>query len=375
MGAANLLSVSSALHKDVTIDVAQLNSQAVTIPKAFIDKAKDKVDNINIATKDAEVSINKNSLISSDIAGASNITVQVNKLSSAQIDDTKNIDPVYKTLIQNGNYPVLDMQIKADDKNIHNFNTDSPLTITVPYTLAAGQSESDIAVFYIDETGKVQMIPAANLKYDKDKKQVIFTTSHFSKYVVMPKVLQDNFKDISKNYSWAEEAIHKMFSAGIINGKNNITFAPGDKVTRAEFVKMLCLDLGIKPSQSGKSIFTDVNTNKWYAPYIAAAQTVGIIQGTGNNVFAPDNNITRQDICVMVVNALRKMKKNLPASSKYAISNFDDKNVISNYAVSPVTVMVKSKIMQGISAKKFGPKDATTRAQAAVIIYRILNLN
>ncbi len=177
-----------------------------------------------------------------------------------------------------------------------------------------------------------------------------------------------NFKDLGK-VVWAQEAIASLAAKGIVKGLDANTFAPTKTVTRAEFVTMLVRALS--PNVSGAtSTFTDVKQGVWYTESIAIAVKAGYVQGTGNGKFEPGREITREEMAIMVANALKGQLQ--PIDKTAALSKFTDKSSISSYAQEAVAQLTHLGIVTGVDATKFLPKGIANRAQAAVIIYRML---
>ena len=165
------------------------------------------------------------------------------------------------------------------------------------------------------------------------------------------------FTDMS-GFSWAEEAVNSLFDAGIVSGRGDKKFAPADFVTRAEFVKLLC---GVIDIPEAFSEFSDVSDTDWFAPYVRRAAAAGIIFGSDGK-FNPNNNITRQDMAVIIARALK-----LEANGDI---QFVDSADISDYAHNGVAALAENKIMQGADGC-FAPKRNATRAEAAMVIYTI----
>lgn len=170
-------------------------------------------------------------------------------------------------------------------------------------------------------------------------------------------------------FDWAEESINTLYNNGVISGKDNGIFAPADTVTRAEFVKMIVLAL-FESDSSANSDFADVDKNSWSYPYISTAYKMGLVQGNTNG-FGASDNITRQDMAVIINRCMEK--KNLIPASKDSVA-FDDDNLISDYAKDAVALMKSEGIINGKGNNMFAPLDNLTRAEAAVIIIRVINM-
>jgi hypothetical protein len=114
--------------------------------------------------------------------------------------------------------------------------------------------------------------------------------------------------------------------------------------------------------------FADVSTSKWYAAEVEAAAKAGIVGGIGDNKFAPEAEITREQIAAMIYKALEHKQ-----GKTALIPNmmFTDGSAVSDYAKNAVAVVAHKGIVKG-SDNKFMPKQNATREQVAVMIYRLL---
>lgn len=175
------------------------------------------------------------------------------------------------------------------------------------------------------------------------------------------------FSDVTNAYSWAKNAIEQLYDDGIVDGKADGLFAPGDKVTRAEFLKILMGALKIS-ADDGDCSFEDVSADDWYYKFVAAAYNSGIVKGMSDSYFGAKENITRQDAAVLMLRAVEYLEKKLPSDGE-AIS-FDDEAEISEYAKSAVEALTKAGILHG-SEGMYRPGANCTRAEAAVMINNI----
>jgi len=202
--------------------------------------------------------------------------------------------------------------------------------------------------------------------YDPETKLVSFTTTHFSKYMVKENGVK--FSDLEGFESYAGY-IESMAAKGIINGIGNNKFAPGKVLTRAEFSKLLVEMMKLDITDKS-AIFSDVDTSIWYAPYVNAAYKAGLIKGVGNNRFNPDNTITTQDAALILVRALKYKGITIKAGS---LSGIKDEKDISSYAKEAVGFTVSNEIMRMDSKGNFNAGDAVNRASAAEYIYKVFN--
>lgn len=171
------------------------------------------------------------------------------------------------------------------------------------------------------------------------------------------------FSDMN-DAEWASDAISALYKKGIINGYNG-KFMPNDGVTRAQLVKMI--KEAFELNGTGGAKYDDVDENHWAYPYVSAASD--IISGYGNGLFGADDYVTREDAAVFIYRALKIAGKNPPVSE---ILNFADAQDISDYAKEAVASLAANGIINGIDGNRFAPKATASRAEIAVILYRIL---
>ena len=175
------------------------------------------------------------------------------------------------------------------------------------------------------------------------------------------------FDDI-EGVDWASEAILALADKGIINGKAPNQFNPYDEITREEFVKILIGAMGYKPNDYLKNVFADADESDWFCKYINIAYDKGLVKGVGKDLFGVGENITREDMCVMLYNALKLKISNISDEVKVP---FKDSDEISDYAKTAVGVLSEYGAINGVSEDEFQPKGNATRAQAAKVIYLV----
>lgn len=179
--------------------------------------------------------------------------------------------------------------------------------------------------------------------------------------------LQKTFKDMN-NCKWAEEAVSALIDKGIVSGTSENTFSPDENITRADFTVMLIRALGLKADF--KNNFTDVNSDSYYYDCVGIASALGIASGTDNNIFSPGDGLLRQDMAVMVIKALKAEGIEVQEGAASELKGFKDASDISGYAVNAVEALVREGIIKG-DCNAVNPMMPLTRAEAAAIIYKI----
>ncbi len=178
-----------------------------------------------------------------------------------------------------------------------------------------------------------------------------------------------SFNDIW-NYDWAIGAIENLSSRGVITGKTENLFFPDDQITRAEFTSLVIRSF--KLSRTPIGYLSDVSSNDWYYKDIMTANTLGIISAD-NGYFYPNVPITREDIAVIIYKALKAVDKPLKGQDIHILDGYLDKDLITPYALPCFAALKGEGILSGRSNTMLAPKDTATRAEAAVILYRIID--
>ena len=138
-----------------------------------------------------------------------------------------------------------------------------------------------------------------------------------------------------------------------------------DSISRAEFVALLVRALNLETT--GNTVeFTDVSDADWYAQYVKIASSNGIAGGA-DGMFRPNDTITREEMCKMLVLASGNVAEETQTS-------FADYNIISDWAKGYVSKAASLGLMNGMDEGKFNPKGNALREQAFAVIYRILKL-
>jgi len=186
---------------------------------------------------------------------------------------------------------------------------------------------------------------------------------------VAPWGATETFTDLG-NYAWAKESIYTLKNKGIISGISETEYAPANNIKRGDFILILTRMLSINDSFTEN--FADVPQSSYYYNAIGSAKTAGIASGDGVN-FNPENSITRQDLITLAYRAFLSKGYIDETTDLTALDVFGDKNSISDYALAPLSSMVKAGIIQG-SDGNVNPLGNATRAEVAVMCARLLAL-
>ncbi len=174
-----------------------------------------------------------------------------------------------------------------------------------------------------------------------------------------------NITDI--NGHWANNEITKFVNNNYILGYEDNTFKPNNSITRAEFVSILNRVFNLTTS-SGK-VFNDTN-NHWAKQAIDIAVTNGVCNGKSNNLFYPNDKLTRQEASVMLSNYLKLQDTQLDKINSFYVSH-----TISDWALYSIEGMLEKGFMNGYPTGLLKPLNNITRAEAVVLINNVISNN
>lgn len=252
----------------------------------------------------------------------------------------------------------------AGDKSVEVNNFGKYVSRTIDLANNANTDKA-VGVLYNPATGAFSFVPAtfsngvATLKRNGN-----------SVYTVI-EVEAKSFADLAGH--WGVNDIEKLANKLIVEGTGNGNFEPKRDVTRAEFAAMVVRALGLQAS--GAAEFSDVADSAWYASAVAAAAEFGIVKGDGNGKFRPADAISREEVAAMVVRAQAVAGKEVKLSiveANRALASYTDASKLSAWAKAEVAAAVEAGIVKGDNGK-VSPKANASRAEAAVMVLRLLN--
>lgn len=283
--------------------------------------------------------------------------------SEIKITVEKLIDTLNLPIADNSKF-VSDVVEIVKDK-VDNFS--KPVTISLSFDKSkVDTTKYDLIICYLDEKEN-KWIPLDNVRVDLAAGTVSGEAMHFTKFAViaMEKDIKDpgkvvNLTDIKGH--WAEKTIEELVASGAVSGYPDGTFKPNKTITRAEFATILVKAFNLE-SKTGK-IFNDTASH-WAKEAIATAQAHGIITGYSETTFGPNDNITREQMAVMIVKAAK-------LSDAATGESFTDSDTISSWARKAVATASESKIITGYPDNTFRPQAQATRAEAATVMVKAL---
>lgn len=263
-------------------------------------------------------------------------------------------------------HTMVEIYVKIDDEKVSWKNNSTPVKVTVPYSPSSTEHNTEfLSVLYVDGSGKIKAV--SNGRFNELTGCVVFRTTHFSIFAV--DYVEKEFKDLT-DYGWAKNQIQVLAAKSIISGTTENEFSPASKITRADFMLLLMNTLELNADFEDN--FDDVEEDSYYFEAAGSAKALGIAAGNGNNKFYPGEFITRQDMMVLTARALEN-HKGLYLSDNYSVlEKYSDKDKISMYAAHSISTLINEELIAG-SDNELNPLGSTTRAEAAVFLYRIFN--
>ena len=156
-----------------------------------------------------------------------------------------------------------------------------------------------------------------------------------------------------------------------MNGVETHRFAPGEIVTRGAFVTILGRLSKVDTAAYKEIPFSDVTAGDWYGPYVAWAAEARITLGFEDGSFRPRENISREQLAVMLQRYLRAYGIGPELTEREA---FADESRVSDWALEAVNMMRDAGLMNGRGENLFEPKGTATRAEICAVVYRITEL-
>lgn len=265
-----------------------------------------------------------------------------------------------------GDRPLVQLTLSVDDKQTDWANPSAPVTVSIPYTPSEAEQANpeSIVVWYIDGSGSIVTIP--NGRYDAVTGTVTFSITHFSDFAVAYNKV--SFNDVASD-AWYNKAVSFIAAREITSGTGNGNYSPEAKLTRGDFIVLMMRAYGIEADANPADNFSDAG-NTYYTGYLAAAKRLGITVGIGDNMYAPGNQITRQEMFTLLYNALKVIGQLPQGDSGKMIADFTDSTQISAWAQDAMTLLVETGTVEG-SNGKLNPNGTTTRAEMAQVLFNL----
>ena len=268
-----------------------------------------------------------------------------------------------------GTRPAYDLKIsyQKDGQTVYLSSVGS-MSVGITYTPAETEQAGGLYLVYADGKGGAEWLYRSS--YDKGSGNVIGSINHLSIYGVgyRPAPI---FTDTVNH--WAKSDIDFVASRGLRTGTGDAAFSPDSIITRGMFVTALGRLAGIDPAAyPSSSRFSDVPATAYYAPFVEWAASKEIVNGTGAASFEPDRPVTREEMAAIMQRYAGKLGYTLPKEREAEI--FADNATITSGMKDAVQAMQQAGVMNGKGGGLFAPKDTATRAEAAAVLRRFVEI-
>ncbi len=335
-------SVNKILADSVTVDTGNV---AVTLDQAALSTELDGTLVVNISRKSSSHARRALGTVASLEPGfVVNDTGRIITLADLQLFEDVEVYEV--KFIKDG---------KVIDK------TDSKITISLD--MVSGEPDYN-SVFIEKEDGTREAIGG---NYNKTTSKLEIKTSTSGKFLI--KENKKSFDDLDGLDAATKKAIEVLAAKGMINGKSTTSFDPSGTITRAEFTKIIIRALYLTDSGAVND-FKDVADTSWYKTYVASSKQAGLINGYTDGTFKPLNVITKQEMVKICSASLHEQKGYFyPANQDLYIGRYSD--TVANWVQPYVALAEREGIIVNSSAGIFEGGNGITRADAAIMLYRL----
>ena len=266
-------------------------------------------------------------------------------------------DMIEVSLKKSGSF-ILD--ILKDKKSVNWNDPANPVFIRIPVN--PGENDAVNAYTAVIKTAAGNVI----LPYSVYKNnELVFQITSSGTFEIIRNIKE--FADTPDH--WASDYIRFVSARGLFSGIGENLFAPDLPMTRAMFAQVLANIEGADLTGFKTSVFDDVKTDKWFAPAIEWAAKAKIVSGYGNGSFGPEDNITREQMAVMLVNYVKYKGYELP---KGETTEFADEENIADWALGAVKQIQAAGIVNGKPGNIYDPKGIATRCEIAAIFARFI---
>lgn len=268
----------------------------------------------------------------------------------------------------------------------------APITITLRHAAPSAAAER-LAVYRLADSTAAGEDTAAikqHSSYSQADGQIEFETTASGTYLLWQE--EKSFADVPTAH-WAYREVHQLSALGIIQGMTDDNFQPDRQISRADYALLLVRMLEQALSQQEQSEaasqgedgaaaqavdqsvpFRDVTKEAYYYEELEKAYRYGIIRGGADGLFQPQQSISRQEMFVMTARVLRLAGYEVSDSTLETLSRFSDQLAIAEYAKQDTAVLIEAGIVQGDPLGRVLPLAGASRAEAAALILRMMEL-
>ncbi len=350
----------------INVSTGGKDASAVTVnlPKNIQQQViSNKISSVELMIDRPDITLGINLAAVTEINKQANADVQL----TAKKVDSSTLRGAAKNQI--GSRPVYDLKAsyQGGTKQVTNFG-DGSVFVSIPYTLTSDEAIGGLYAVYVDEQGNPTRVEGS--AYDSNSKSVIFKTNHFSVYGLGYESPAAKLTDTSGH--WAKDSIDYVVNRGLISGISETVFSPDHSVTRGTLATALGRLAAIDVKAYTNNSFADVKADNGDRPYIEWANEKGIISNKGNNHFAPDQTVTREEAAAILANYAKATGYKLP-EVRSTIAFADGAKIESGYQEA-VAAMQKAGVIISKEGNSFSPKANASLGEVSSMLHRYIKL-
>ena len=301
------------------------------------------------------------------------------ELKAAKLTEAKDKETAEKLLKKQAEY------IDLFEIKVMNGKTEATPSGTVKISIPVRKSEMAVKLYRILPADKKKSASAAELEFtrSKDGKYLELEVKELGQFAVVyaetdeeapmddrteAPVAKESRTDISGH--WAESMIRNAMQKGIMTGVGNGDFAPNAAMTRGMLITALGRMEGVKAGMYEGGSFADVKQEDYFASFVAWAVAENIASGMSETVFAPNAEVTREQLAVFLYQYAQKKGIALTGESK----TFTDAESISDWAKDAVAALTGAGLLNGRPDGSFNAKGKATRAEVATVLVKLAEM-
>lgn len=371
--------------RDITVELYTVNNKGEQSDSTYVNLTEDGdtiSNNGTYPTPNTVPTINTNDKVIrlgskfdplKDVSASDNedgdltnkLIITENTVDTSKIGDYK---VIYQVTDSDDNIAIKECKIKVDvNKEPEISASDVEINVGEKFdakklATAKDYEDGDITdkIEIIENTVDTSKVGVYKVVYKVTDSQGATTTKTITVTVIVKLV----FNDVKGH--WAEDVVELFVKKGYINGYGDNTFRPNNSMTRAEFVKIVNKVFGY--TQKGTEQFTDVKEDDWFYTDICIGIREGYIQGKSKDTFAPNDNITRQEVAMILTNIMNNKDENLDK-----LNAFKDGNQTSKWAQSSIEGVIEAGYLKGYEDNTIRANGNITRAEAVTMLSRVKN--
>jgi len=342
----------------------QVAKMSVALPKEAVQALKENKLELEILSDGVQVYVSNKSISAFNQDLYFHVTPIKSNEEQKEVENRAKKDSIVKEIVQGQ-----DIQLIGRPMTIETNMQNKPVTLVLPLTanLSAAILEN-LAVYVEHSDGTKELIRGEVAAYNnRANGGYKFSVDKFSTFSVMYlDGAAEHFTNLLKPY---------------INGFADQTFRPDTTVTRAQMVAMLIRNLNVTYNENEQTSYKDVSSNYWAFKEIQAAKQVGIMSGYSDELFGPEDGITRAQMAAIVYRWVKqeceKNESAYPSCNQLAntsITKYEDV-LTSHWAYDEIHFVRSIGFMSGYNGNLFKPEEKLTRAQAVKVLNSLFKHN